>query len=53
MKTPLTTLTETTTIGWSMLLGNQPTTPVLTPAGKAPRSRRRPGQAQAGSHSER
>ena len=35
MKTPLTTLTEMSTIGWSMLLGNQPAAPALTPASKA------------------
>ena len=35
MKSPLTTLTEMTTIGWSILLGNQPNPAALTPAGKA------------------
>ena len=35
MKTPLTTLTEMSTIGWSMLLGNQPAAPAITPARRA------------------
>jgi hypothetical protein len=35
MKSPFATLTEMTTIGWSMFLGNQPAPSALTPAGKA------------------
>ena len=35
MKTPMQTLSEMTNIGWSMLLGNQPNTPAMTPARKA------------------
>lgn len=35
MKTPLTTLTEMTTIGWSMVLGNQPADPAADAARKA------------------
>lgn len=35
MKTPMQTLSEMTTIGWSMFLGNQPAAPALTPTGKA------------------
>lgn len=35
MKTPFDTLTEMSTIGWSMFLGNQPAAPALTAAGKA------------------
>lgn len=35
MKTPMQTFTEMTNIGWSMLLGNQPADPAMTPARKA------------------
>lgn len=35
MKSPLAALTEMTTIGWSMFLGNRPDEPAMTPARKA------------------